>query len=802
MGKSSAITLFFAGLLLAPLPLAAQSTEPAIPDSGLATALALLDEIERCDRERGFEYRAETFVLYGEEGDSLLLRGRPASVIYQQIQLEAAELVYYRREEIVEARALADSAGVLFGLPELRQGDEVLRGERIRYDLRRRQGVVFAGRIHRDKGHYAGRSIRILSTEEFHVRHGSYTTCDYPHPHFDFYSPRIKVLMGEMAIARPVYFRIAEKPIFWIPFYIFSLRQDRQSGILTPTFGRRPLYFGSDQYEWEVRNLGYYFAPSDYWDLTLAGDLRQRSGWLVRLTLAHALRYRWNGRIEAQFENRQEGYRPQRAWRVDLYHNQELSPTAQLRASGTFQSNRTFNRDNSANLRDRLNRTLRSNLSFNQRWPKSGNTFTLNASQTRNLDTQVAELTFPEASFRKARQPLWGRKSQTAEARPWYAQIYYDAGMRLRQTRHTSPADTAESARADLDLRISSQHKPFSYLQLSPSLSETWRDADLRRGAVRGQRTDQFALSAALTQTFYGLFHPRLWQVVAFRHVLKPNLSLNLQATRTDTGGFLGFGGDRGRWKPNRRLDLRLDNTFWAKVQKGEEELKVRLAQLDFATGYDFERANRPLSELTTTFSIAAGQHFDTRLTWRSDFYDDQGELHLFSPRLRQFEARTTLRQAGQTKVQTGKSGALSPFSGEIFGYETGLRDDIQTRGRLFQLSHYYSRTHSTRASLTRSWVRLGIGFSLGQTHYATGQIREKWQVNYAINYDLHAPGRPLFAATRVISELLSLQREFHDWTATLNLEPSRFHRDRAFFFKVQLRDIPQLRFEHGDAHR
>ena len=48
-------------------------------------------------------------------------------------------------------------------------------------------------------------------------------------------------------------------------------------------------------------------------------------------------------------------------------------------------------------------------------------------------------------------------------------------------------------------------------------------------------------------------------------------------------------------------------------------------------------------------------------------------------------------------------------------------------------------------------------------------------------------------------SELLSLQREFHDLTATLNLEPSSFHRDRAFFFKAQLKDIPQIKFERGD---
>jgi hypothetical protein len=68
------------------------------------------------------------------------------------------------------------------------------------------------------------------------------------------------------------------------------------------------------------------------------------------------------------------------------------------------------------------------------------------------------------------------------------------------------------------------------------------------------------------------------------------------------------------------------------------------------------------------------------------------------------------------------------------------------------------------------------------------------------VNYNLHAPGLPLAARDRITSELLTLRREFHDWTATLSLEPSTFSQDRAFYLRVQLRDIPQLRFERGDA--
>ncbi|MEW6754817.1 MAG: putative LPS assembly protein LptD [Candidatus Latescibacterota bacterium] len=842
-----------AGLLLLPALLAAQAPgpvrppDPAVPapadtavrapaDSGLAAARALLEPSRGSDR--GFEYTAD-LVIYSLTGDSILLRGAPARVTHGEARLEAAEIVYLKDRRLVVARGRSDSTGALTGQPVLRRGAEELHGSRIVYDLEDEQGTIVEGRIKRERGYYAGAGIRTVSDEEFHVRRGSYTTCDYERPHFDFFSPRIKVIMDDMAIARPVYLRVKGKRLFWIPFYIFSLRQDRQSGILTPSFGRRPLYFGSGSAEWEVRNLGYYFAPNQYWDLQLAGDLRQRSGWLARADLAYALRYRWSGALQAQLENRQQGSSTERGWRVDLRHSQEVSATTQLRASGTFQSNRSFSRDNSVDLRERLNRTLRSNLTLSKRWPGSGNSLSLLASQTRNLDTQTFETVLPEVAFRKDRKPLLGgaqgRALGEGASGPWYSRVYYDGSARLRNTRRGTRSDTTARAGADVSLRLSSQHKPLSYLQLSPSLSESWQDADLGNsgGGSRGLRTDRLSASASLTQTFYGLFQPRLWRITALRHVLKPGLSLSYQAARADTGGLLGIGGRGSPWQQQRRLSLQVDNTFWAKVLRGEEEAKVRLAQLILATGYDFDRRQQPVEDLTASLSVAAGGSLDTRLSTRSEFYDQAGRRHLLSPRLTQFEVRTGLRwasqggaaqrdslagqgPAGQSLLGSpvpglspldasfpGQSTAFGdPYAGsQRFGYESGLRDDIRgrQRGTSLQLSHYYSRTRSLSRTTTRHWLRAATGFTLGRTQHA-GYALPRWHFDYSLSYTLSQPGEPLLSADRVTGELLSVQREFHDWTATLNFRPTRLHRDLAFYFKVQLKDIPQIRFERGDV--
>jgi hypothetical protein len=777
-------------LLLLALPLGAQ---PADPDTSQAARQAALASLTPPD-EPGFSYQA---AQVHSAGDSIVLEGE-ASVVHQSARLEASRIVYWRRREVVEAWGTQDSTGAWSGLPVLKRGDETLQGRHILYDLRDTTGTIQAGRIAFDKGFYAGQQIQAVSEKEFLVRRGTYTTCNQENPHFDFYSPRIKVLVGDLAVARPVYVRVEKRRVFWAPFYVFSLRQDRQSGVLTPGFGRRPLSYGSAQSEWELRNLGYYLAPSDYWDLTLSADLRQRTGWLARARLSHAWRYRWSGEVETRLENRQRGSSAQWEWWTSVRHNQELSPTASLRASGTFQSNKDFGRNNSYDLEERLNRTLRSNLSFSKRWA-GGHSLSLNASQTRNLDTQRSEVVLPEMSLRSSRKALWGGKGKEGQG-PWYRDWFYEGSGKVRHQRRQAPGEQTNRTSADLSFGLSAQHRPFSWLSFNPSLTENWSDADLARekAQTRGVRSERLSAGLALTQTYYGLFYPRLWHLTALRHVFKPSATLNYQAAHADTGKVFGLGGSGSSWKQERQLAFRLDNTFWAKWLKGEEEAKVRLAQLNLSTTYALDRQRQPLSPLLTSLSIEAGQHLDTRLTLRSAFYDDQNRFNAW-PRLQEFEVSSSLSFSGQATKKEGEARTrdkdpgrqLGSLGSEGFGFESGLQSDINRQGqeRPLQLSHYYARSRSGTRTLTRSWLRGALGFRW-----------RRWRCDYSLNYDLRAPGVALWSSRRVNAELLSMQREFHDWTFTLNIQPSRFGRQHAFYFKFQFKDIPQLQFERGDS--
>ena len=783
------------------------NSRPAISESVANVSRPRLADNTSKDKET-FDFKAEDYV-HSFMGDSLILRGN-TSVLHRDAHLSAAEMVYYRKHRILIARALVDSVGDSSGVPTLKQGKDVIRGSQIVYQMDTGEGTIFDGQIHFKDGFYRGERIKTRGETEFHVHSGSYTTCDLSDPHFDFYSPNIKVLVGDMAIARPVYLRIKANRVAVVPFYVFSLRENRQSGLLTPSFGQRRTRFGSRESEWELRNLGYYLAPSEYWDLHLAADLRQHSGWLGRIGLAYARRYYFDGTANIRIEKRQATHGNIWQWWTDVRHNQQFGESASLRTNGTFHSSKNVVRNNSNRLNERLTRTLRSNLGFNKRWRESGYSLSINASRTENLDTKRFDTVFPEISLRRNRHSLFGSKKR-GDVPSWYHRIYYNGSVRLRNTRRSTLSEKTNLTSSEMSLGLSTQQRPTEWISINSGLTQRWRDANLRssQGPYKSIGNTRANFAFNLSQTLYGMFEPAASHVTAIRHVIKPDLGFNYQAARSDTGLSIGHAGHLFQWKKSRRLTMRLSNSFWLKLLHNEEESKLRIAQINISSSYDFDRVKRPLADLISSIAVNAGP-FNTRFKLRSEFYDATDKLRGM-PAIRQFEVNSsfrfyvsdfqnkannsrnpqTLNPDGSSENARGAVRAPGMRVNEGYGYENGLNRDIdRSAQRQLQIGHYYSRSKNFGRILERSWLRTS----------ATWSWRRSWHIHYSLNYNLNSDYH-LLHQERVTAELLSIQREFHDWTATFNVEPTRFATNRNFYFKVQLKDIPQIRLERGD-HR
>ena len=186
----------------------------------------------------------------------------------------------------------------------------------------------------------------------------SLSTCDRGHVHYDFLCKNVRILQNDKAIGRSVTFRIGPIPVFWVPFFVFPVKRGRQSGLLTPGVGSnsRDGIF--------VHNLGYYFAPSEYWDATVKSTLRERGGFLLESRFAYTRRNRFSGSMDIGYDHDTSGDRTAHNWRFNLQHQQRLNATTNIRGSGQFSTSTNFDRRNSNNLYRYLNRQLRSSFFF------------------------------------------------------------------------------------------------------------------------------------------------------------------------------------------------------------------------------------------------------------------------------------------------------------------------------------------------------------------------------------------------------------------------------------------------------
>jgi len=107
---------------------------------------------------------------------------------------------------------------------------------------------------------------------------GRMTSCDDSIPDYQFRYHEAKRTGGNTMVARPAILYIKDIPVMWFPFIFSDERPGRHSGILTPQFGVGDIIRSSSSYRRNVEHIGYYWALSDYADMSAWFDWRTAAG--------------------------------------------------------------------------------------------------------------------------------------------------------------------------------------------------------------------------------------------------------------------------------------------------------------------------------------------------------------------------------------------------------------------------------------------------------------------------------------------------------------------------------------------
>lgn len=465
------------------------------------------------------------------------------------------------------------------GMPVFTQGQQTMRGVLMRVNMETKQGYVETGTSEYGEGFYRGERIQKVSDKVLYVQDGAYTSCELDHPHYRFTGSKMKMIHGDKVVGKPVVLRFGDVPVAALPFAVFSTQRGRRSGIIVPTYGDN-----SSQGR-HLRNFGYYWAASDYWDIKASLDFYERLGVTLRSDVQYRVRYKLNGRMSGSLNNRSAaggGERPL-DWDLNVIHNQDIDPNTQLRVNATFVSRGGYQQEFAQTVNRRLQQTIRSNATLSRRWPGTRHSLTMNLSHFQNLENETNNQTLPSIQYRYGSGPLFPsaderRREDTGllyeppiprdqrlqeddddDEERWYNRINWSYSSRFENKRDESLASVQQGdstvQQLDETWEAGAQHN-FSmnmnstvarFFRLTPSINyeEDWlferrswfvhSDGEVASVQERGFfQKRNFSASTSLNTTLYGYFNLNRWTVQTVRHVLTPSIGFSYRPDFSD----------------------------------------------------------------------------------------------------------------------------------------------------------------------------------------------------------------------------------------------------------------------------
>ncbi len=845
------LTAGLAVVLLLPGPVGAGAAEqdpPPPPGARRArpdTMNAALQDTTRTGRGHGYDRIVAEYVSLSSDGTTTTFRGspeKPAWVRMQDIEVKAGIIIYDQENEWITALPLPDTSatGQAGGLhrPLFIQADQQLVGTHMFYDLNADKGQVWSGDTTYEFGYYHGDIISAYRSQPNYltVRQARFTTCDLEHPHYYFSAEKMKIIPEDKVIARGIRFNLLglnipprlftipglDLEIFPpLPFLIKSIRSGRQSGLLMPRYSSNTLTGVT------LKDVGYYWAPSPYFDLRAAADITEKQGVILRARTRYALRYRLQGNVEVNYNyNRQTRIV---RWETRFNHNQTLSPTTRLTARGNFTSSKDFNTALSDDLDRRLQRILRSHVNFSQRL-EGGGSFAATASQTRYLDRDVTNTQLPTISLRLPRRPLFGIVEETGPAGApgglrglgpaagvarstgpvWYENFYFSYSANFRAQTDDRLIDASDpslgnetTSQTGLEQRADLNYagKAFGWLNLQPGFSarEAWYMGDTAEEGFQRRLTWNSNLRASTK--LYGLAEEPFGINASFRHVVEPSLTFSYAPDFTDLPDVPNmFGANPG---PQQRFAFQLGQIFQMKRLVGEEERKTDLARVTTGLSYNEQSSGRKLSDVTSSLVTNAGRVLNLQFSTVHSFYapgtDElqwtpvavsaryRSSLRLDSATLARWFSRTPAETEAEAEedVPEEAAGQEQAAAGEDtpYGLPTREASDLTRPGA------DRARTGGRRWNLTVNHSYQWVKDRPEPTHSLDGSLTvnlPRWTLTTSARYDV--TGRELIRHT------ISIYRDLHCWEARLQVVTRG--PGRGYWFVIAITDIPEIKYE------
>lgn len=729
--------------------------------------------------------------------DRIVLDQR-SHLIYKEMELNAKRVEFDSEKQTLVAT----------GQPKLSDRGEDVSGHLMTYDLETRTGNIYQAETAYEKGLYHGERIRKVGDNELQVMDGSYSTCDLDPPHFRFASHRMKVYLKDKLVAKPVVFYIKNVPLFALPFYVFPIKPGRHSGFLFPQ-----MEFGFNNRAGQfVRNAGYYWAPNDYFDVTMSGDYYQAEpSWVLRGDALYKLLYRLDGRATGSYARSELDHR--RRWDLTADHQHQLSERTRLSAQASFVSSRDYRRDVlfGSSLARRLDRFLTSSLSVSHYadWAsfnvvmdrrqdldadeslKSGTIAPGKVASLPNLTQSLpsASVTFPTRTLGTV-----GFLKNTGLAKP-LSTVYFsfssrflnyqertgflDDSLVIQQRKVTRRALASTSS-------LSDSRRLFGWLNMTPAITANSVIFDHDQLGQKFVPTGTWSASLTTSTTLYGAIRPRLGPLVGLRHVVFPSVSFSYspefgQLTYTDANGikqnrFQGFSTIGVSGFKNARMSFALDQRLQAKLKRGDAVTRLdNLLSWSTSGSYNFlwreQNLKHPLSTLSSIVRLQPPGLLSADLSWITDVYSERP--------IRSMGYNVAMNLTGG-KGRSSSVPAPGAATAEV-PLETRQVEQVDFRQPwTVSLAYSYSGGYGSGPAWRSNQVMNGVA------HYG---FTRAWRLDYAASFNV--------TNHEVLTQRFGLTRDLHCWEAsfTRTFNPGA---EAEYYFRLSIKEQKEIYLERG----
>lgn len=190
----------------------------------------------------------------------------------QDVEAELSDGVQIRYQDVVLSadRARIDiptKTVTAEGDVVIDQGPRRLAGETLTFDLEGKTGTVTQASGYVSPGYFmTGEEISKVGEDVYTLEDGSFTSCEQDVPAWSFRLGKARVRVGGYAKVKNASMRVKKVPVFFTPYLLWPVKEDRTSGFLVPQPG------------WSDRrgpslSLAYYQVLGRSYDTTFELDL-------------------------------------------------------------------------------------------------------------------------------------------------------------------------------------------------------------------------------------------------------------------------------------------------------------------------------------------------------------------------------------------------------------------------------------------------------------------------------------------------------------------------------------------------